>query len=115
MLMGGSICCSSQSCAPLCGVITASRALCLPTICSCQVLAFHRLPIIMMIIKSALHQAGLSSARRALLVRAAAKEDAARNDAVITCRLHNARHHLFVPSELFQQLSDLFPASSFSC
>lgn len=53
------------------------------------------------IIKSPLHQAGLSSARRALLVRAAAKEDAACNDALITCLPDNGRDHLFVPNKLF--------------
>jgi len=58
------------------------------------------------IIKSPLQQAGLSSARRALLVPAAAKEDAACNDALITCLLHKGWDHLFVSNKLFEQLSD---------
>lgn len=56
---------------------------------------------VLIIVKSPLHQAGLSSARRALLVPAAAKEDAACNDALITCLLDTGPDHLFVSNKLF--------------
>lgn len=56
---------------------------------------------VVIVIKSPLHQAGLSSAKQTILVPAAARKDAACNKAWITCPLHNGRHHLFVSNKLF--------------
>lgn len=104
MLVGGSSCCPNQTECPYlegnyCPVLAHYLFLSGP----CLPQTAH---YVVRIIKSPLHQAGLSSAPRALRVHGAAKEDEAHNDAVITCRLHNAQHHLFVPNKLFQQLSD---------